>query len=218
MSSARSVKAERTDNTTSSHHDSFKGITRRIVDLLIRNRIRITAAAIFAIAIKDVYVGTKTHSVLSPSDPWTLSGLLLIVGGVLYRTWAAGVLDKNKSLATCGPYSLSRNPLYLGSLLLMVGFCLITGAVENLVILTSLGLVLYLPKILREEKYLMQKFGQDWSHYVATTPRLIPRRLYASSTIARWSRIRWAFNGEYKAIAGSAFGLFFLAVWHYVYR
>src|SRR6202050_5464992 len=49
-------------------------------------------------------------------------GSILIVPGLLIRALASGHVRKNESLATSGPYAYTRNPLYLGSLLIGWGF------------------------------------------------------------------------------------------------
>ena len=51
-------------------------------------------------------------------------GTLLIVPGLLIRALASGHVRKNEALATSGPYAHTRNPLYLGSLLIGIGFAL----------------------------------------------------------------------------------------------
>jgi protein-S-isoprenylcysteine O-methyltransferase Ste14 len=49
-------------------------------------------------------------------------GAILIVPGLLVRALASGHVRKNEALATSGPYAYTRNPLYLGSLLIGMGF------------------------------------------------------------------------------------------------
>ena len=49
-------------------------------------------------------------------------GAIVIVPGLLIRALASGHVRKNEALATSGPYAYTRNPLYLGSLLMGVGF------------------------------------------------------------------------------------------------
>jgi len=50
-------------------------------------------------------------------------GAIAIVPGLLIRALASGHVRKNEALATSGPYAYTRNPLYLGSLVMGVGFC-----------------------------------------------------------------------------------------------
>ena len=50
-----------------------------------------------------------------------MGGAIAVVG-LLVRAWAAGHIRKNQTLAVSGPYAHTRNPLYLGSFILGVGF------------------------------------------------------------------------------------------------
>src|SRR5216684_1869327 len=59
-----------------------------------------------------------------PTLKSVLIGVGLVIPGLMIRALASGHLQKNEQLATGGPYAHSRNPLYLGSLILSVGFAL----------------------------------------------------------------------------------------------
>ena len=62
------------------------------------------------------------------SEPTWVSlgvGLVLIVAGQLLRVWAAGHLVKTKRLTTTGPYAYVKNPLYVGAITIVIGFCII---------------------------------------------------------------------------------------------
>ena len=94
-----------------------------------------------------------------PTVATLLIGLPFVLLGLATRAYAAGYLSKNKSLATTGPYAYTRNPLYLGSGLLAVGFAL-AGA--NLLVgipLVLMFLAIYVPTIRSEERYLRKKFA-----------------------------------------------------------
>ncbi|MDQ3012472.1 MAG: hypothetical protein M3X11_17405, partial [Acidobacteriota bacterium] len=54
-------------------------------------------------------------------------GIPIALGGALIRAWASGHFRKNKNLAISGPYAYTRNPLYLGSFILGVGFTIAAG-------------------------------------------------------------------------------------------
>ena len=59
-----------------------------------------------------------------PTVKSILLGAALVIPGLLIRAVASGQLQKNEQLATAGPYAYTRNPLYLGSLILSIGFAL----------------------------------------------------------------------------------------------
>lgn len=114
-------------------------------------------------------------------------GVALVFLGEVVRFWAAGYISKDSVIATGGPYSHVRNPLYFGSLLLSVGYGLVSGlGIYGIVIMLVLFLVFHMAAILYEERFLKVKFGQPYLDYVARVPRLIP-----------WPTPRTTGNGDY---------------------
>ena len=111
---------------------------------------------------------------------WTaagfITGFLFLLLGEIVRFWAAGYIRKDNAIATTGPYALVRNPLYFGSLLLAVGYLLISGLswIAWLVVI-SLFLLFHLAAILFEETYLKGEFGEPYLTYLKQVPRLLPR-------------------------------------------
>lgn len=102
-------------------------------------------------------------------------GIGFVVLGEIVRFWSAGYIAKDAVIATGGPYAHVRNPLYFGSLLLAVGYGLVSGLGAWGVLFTvTLFLVFHLAAILYEEKFLTQKFGQPYLEYVQRVPRLLP--------------------------------------------
>ena len=57
----------------------------------------------------------------TPTARSIFGGFLLMMAGMFFRAWSSGYINKDKELATEGPYSLTRNPLYFGSLILGSG-------------------------------------------------------------------------------------------------
>ena len=105
----------------------------------------------------------------------TLAWSLLLVGpGVWLRAYASGYVRKNTELATTGPYAHTRNPLYLGSMMIAFGFAAAARSWVILVVLAVLFLVIYLPTIRSEEEYLRGHFGV-FADYAVQVPRLLPR-------------------------------------------
>ncbi|HTN43412.1 MAG TPA: isoprenylcysteine carboxylmethyltransferase family protein [Nitrospiria bacterium] len=141
-----------------------------------------------------------------------LAGLPFVLVGEAIRTWSSGYIRKNKALATDGPYAHTRNPLYLGSFGIGVGFVVMGNSVWVLVIfLSAFGLV-YWGVIRSEEDYLARVFGARFEEYVRTVPRFLPR----------WTRSPYEAGGfdwalvwkhrEYQAWAGIAGGVAILIV------
>jgi protein-S-isoprenylcysteine O-methyltransferase Ste14 len=103
-------------------------------------------------------------------------GYFLLAAAALWRIWCALFIagSKNGELATAGPYSIVRNPLYLGNFAGAVGFGF---AVEQpcLAALFALAFALFYPSVVaREEARLGQVFGEPYREYCARVPRWIP--------------------------------------------
>jgi protein-S-isoprenylcysteine O-methyltransferase Ste14 len=132
---------------------------------------------------------------------WPGIGVALL--GLLIRVWAASHIQKNVTLCTSGPYSYTRNPLYLGSMVMAIGFCLAVRRPVLLGCTVLLFLLVYYPVIFREEEKLQGKFPDVWHTYYQHVPRLVPnpfRRFEtneASSTL--WKR---GFTKERQCILG----------------
>jgi hypothetical protein len=94
-----------------------------------------------------------------PSWESMAGSLLLVVPGVWLRGYAAGYVKKNAELTVTGPYAHTRNPLYLGSMMIAFGFAAAAGSWWILLVLAGLFLAIYMPTILSEEEYLRGKFA-----------------------------------------------------------
>lgn len=107
----------------------------------------------------------------------SLSGLtvrILTIGFIESGTSGRGRSQKAKSLNTEGLYSITRNPLYLGNFLAMLGVIVLFG-VWWLILIFLLSFWLYYERvIIAEESYLREKFGKDYEIYVERTPPFIP--------------------------------------------
>jgi len=136
-------------------------------------------------------------------------GIPVSLAGLLLRGWAAGHLAKNKSLAVSGPYACTRNPLYLGTLLVAAGLA-VASREPTLAILfaAAFGLV-YLPAIELEEQHLRKLFP-DYAVYAQRVPRLgIRVRAHEGGECFQLALYRK--NREYQAAAGYLAGLALLA-------
>ena len=109
----------------------------------------------------------------------TVSGLfwgaVVALAGVALRAWSAGYLAKNRRLATAGPYAYTRNPLYLGSAIAGIGFCIAGGRWWFFLLLGTFLTAVYWPVIRREEAYLRELFAHEFDAYARSVPVLLPR-------------------------------------------
>ena len=106
---------------------------------------------------------------------------LLIFGGILVllgeagRIWSSGHIDKNAELATAGPYAHTRNPLYVANLLLLLGFCVMSGVIwVGLLALLAFAMI-YRPVIRDEAAHMVKLFGEDYQRWSAEVPLFFPR-------------------------------------------
>ncbi len=109
-----------------------------------------------------------------PTAQSILLGAALVIPGLLIRAVASGQLQKNEQLATAGPYAYTRNPLYLGSLILSIGFALAARSWWIVGGIILLFFAIYLPVIRAEEEFLRERFPQ-FEDYARRVPRLFPR-------------------------------------------
>jgi protein-S-isoprenylcysteine O-methyltransferase Ste14 len=100
--------------------------------------------------------------------------LLLVVPGVGLRAYASGYVKKNAELTVTGPYAYTRNPLYLGSMMIAFGFALASRSLWIAIALAVLFAIIYVPVIKGEEQFLRAKFP-EFDGYAARVPRLLPR-------------------------------------------
>ena len=115
-----------------------------------------------------------------PNWRWLALSLVLIVPGLLIRALASGYVRKNEALARSGPYAYTRNPLYLGSLLMGIGFAVAARSWWVGVALVVMFFAIYLPVIRGEEKFLREKFP-EFDEYARRVPRMLPRIIPAST-------------------------------------
>lgn len=127
-----------------------------------------------------------------------IGGIIAFLG-VLLRSWAAGIINKNKKLTTTGPYSLFRHPLYIGSLLIAVGFVILLNSIYLWLILIFFMFFVYMPKIQAEEKKLKILFGEQWDCFVRQTGVFFPKQFKISRLWCKWSFKHWIHHTEYNA-------------------
>lgn len=133
--------------------------------------------------------------------------------GLAVRTWAAGYINKEHELATQGPYAFTRNPLYVGSLLLGIGATLAGGSWLFVVAFVLFYAVVYGATIRGEAALLEDKFGIEYRHYARHVPLVVPRLTpYTSEAgLERPFRLeRWRRNREYEALLGGVAGFLVL--------
>jgi protein-S-isoprenylcysteine O-methyltransferase Ste14 len=162
----------------------------------IARRIRVPMGFVFA----GVYLWLARPTFVSMA--WSL---LLVLPGLWLRGYAAGYVKKNAELTTTGPYAYTRNPLYLGSMLIAFGFAAASQSIAIVLLLAFLFALIYVPVIRSEEAFLRSKFS-GFDAYAARVPRLLPRLSAArfdGSEPGRFSMPLYRKHREYNALMGA---------------
>lgn len=145
-----------------------------------------------------------------------IAGIIAAVG-LLIRGSSSGHLRKDRELAVSGPYAHTRNPLYLGSSLLALGFAIGGRSWWGGLLVAAYFGIFYYAVMRNEEADLRERFGAAYGEYAARVPLFFPRFATAanaepsqSSTAApagRFSSEQYRRNREYKALIGTLAGL-----------
>jgi hypothetical protein len=144
-----------------------------------------------------------------PSWRMLAASLVLVLPGLWLRGHASGYVRKNAELTVTGPYAHTRNPLYLGSMLIAFGFAAAAGSWVILGALAVLFAAIYIPTIQAEEEYLREHFA-DFEAYARAVPRLLPRLTAARSQDAaagaeqaEFSLALYSKHREYNSLIGA---------------
>jgi protein-S-isoprenylcysteine O-methyltransferase Ste14 len=166
----------------------------------IARRIRVPLGFVFAAAY--IWLARPT---LVPM----LIGSCVAFAGLSIRALASGHVEKNEVLATSGPYAHTRNPLYLGSIILAAGFLISARSWWLPLIAATMLIAIYVPVIRSEEAFLRTRFP-EFDDYAAQVPRLFPRiRPYRSRPASFSWHLYWK-HREYNAALGA--GLMIVAL------
>jgi protein-S-isoprenylcysteine O-methyltransferase Ste14 len=191
---------------------SAAGRWQRIADRIVYRRVRITLGLFAGLLAFNALTGIAPRGLFAYRDPVAVTGCMLIFAGLGIRSWSAGILRKNRELTTTGPYALVRNPLYVGSFLIMCGFCTMINNLETIVYVLAPIAGLYLLQVLQEERDMARLFPAQWPQYARTTPRFFPRSL-PQAAFAPWDVQQWLGSREYNALGATLLGMLAVELW-----
>lgn len=134
----------------------------------VSRRIRVPLGFIAA----AIYLFELWHR--APQSSAVAWSLALVLPGLWLRAYAAGYVKKNRELTVTGPYAHTRNPLYLGSMLIAAGFAVALMSWPMALVLACGFALIYIPVIASEEQFLRNTFA-GFDDYCRQVPRLIPR-------------------------------------------
>lgn len=136
-------------------------------------------------------VGLVVVALARPTALSMLVGLPLALAGEALRVWASGHIEKTRRLATGGPYAHSRNPLYVGSLLIALGVAAACAS-PWVVLAVAVYFLAFYPSVVREEAaFLREKFAAEYAAWAAAVPLFWPRLRPSGPRGSRfeWSRV-----------------------------
>jgi protein-S-isoprenylcysteine O-methyltransferase Ste14 len=139
---------------------------------------RITLAALLALVFLVLLFG---QSIFPPEtvvhEAIEMAGIVLIVIGIAGRLWSTLYIGGRKSatVVTDGPYSITRNPLYVFSSIAAVGVGAQMGSITAAVGFGVACAAAFHVVILREERFLSANLGADYRAYLAAVPRFFPK-------------------------------------------
>jgi len=140
-----------------------------------------------------------------PTPGSIVSGALVGIAGLLVRAYAAGYLHKQEILTMTGPYAYTRNPLYLGSALLVLGAGIAAHSWISALLLWGYFALFYFVVMRREEQELRAQHGRAFDVYARTVPLFLPRLRPVNAEIAgraAFSYAQYKKNREYRAAIG----------------
>jgi protein-S-isoprenylcysteine O-methyltransferase Ste14 len=138
-------------------------------------------------------------------------GSLVAAVGVLIRAWASGHIRKAKTLAVSGPYAYTRNPLYVGSLILGLGLTIAAGVWWLGAAFIILFLGIYLPVMRVEVGDMERIFGAEFEAYRRNVPLFLPRLTPWRNSAERFDSGLYLQYREYRAALGFAIVVAILA-------
>jgi protein-S-isoprenylcysteine O-methyltransferase Ste14 len=117
------------------------------------------------------------------SDPWTRIGALLMAAGLALGLVGAMTIKRHgttikpfqvsSALVRSGVFAFSRNPIYVGMIVLLVGLAVLLGSLAPFAVCVAFALLLHYRFVLMEERMLAERFGDEWLEYSTRVRRWI---------------------------------------------
>ncbi len=141
---------------------------------LNKTRMRDTRLLVLFLLLAVLFTTPVLHGL--PYELLRLAGYFLLVVCAIGRMYSTAFIGgvKNEKLITVGPYAMCRNPLYFFSLTGAAGLGLLWGEIIPTLVIFIGFLLVYIRLIGREEAFLAEKFGADFTAFKQSTPRLWP--------------------------------------------
>ena len=144
---------------------------------------------------------------------WLLPGFVISMLGEFIQLWCFASLDKNATLTIRGPYTMVRNPMYLGRFFIPFGFLMLLGQWWLLLAYTVIYWLYMDARVQREEAHLRPIFGQPYADYCAKVRRFVPGWPLAGTTVAYWNGTLFRQNNAGRNLVGTLVAWALMAAW-----
>ena len=142
-------------------------------------KLRITLLRLVFIPIVFVAIFVRPSWSLESATAFVMEfgGYLFLIAGLVIRIWCSFYIGnrKSKKIIAEGPYSMCRNPLYIGSFLLAIGAGLCFENLLMLILVPAIIIPVHVITARMEEAHLESKFGEQYRMYKQKVPRFWPR-------------------------------------------
>ncbi|MGC4002172.1 MAG: isoprenylcysteine carboxylmethyltransferase family protein [Pirellulales bacterium] len=178
---------------------------------VVKKRVALSFIIFTTILTSCACMGMVPREFISGHDLVSGIGIGMVICGLALRSWAAGTLVKYYELTTTGIYSIMRNPLYLGSFLMISGFCVQLDRPTLPLAAAFVLIPIYIVTVRKEERHLESTFGDAWRNYASRTKRFLPSTW--SPNFKGWSFAQWLKNHEYRAVLTTGLIYIALEIW-----
>ena len=144
---------------------------------------------------------------------WLLAGFLVSMIGESIQIWCFASLDKNATLTIRGPYTMVRNPMYLGRFFIPLGFLMLLAQWWLLVAYAVVYWLYMNARVEREEAHLRPIFGAPYETYCAQVRRFVPGWPVAGKQVAYWNPELFRRNNAGRNLLATLAAWALMAVW-----
>jgi protein-S-isoprenylcysteine O-methyltransferase Ste14 len=144
---------------------------------------------------------------------WLLAGFVVSMIGEFIQLWCFASLDKNSTLTIRGPYTMVRNPMYLGRFFIPFGFLMLLGQWWLLLVYTVVYWKYMDARVEREEAHLQPIFGAPYDEYRAQVRRFLPGWPQAGKQVAYWNWALFSQNNAGRNLVGTLIAWALMAAW-----
>jgi protein-S-isoprenylcysteine O-methyltransferase Ste14 len=144
---------------------------------------------------------------------WLVAGFLVSMFGEFIQIWCFASLDKNATLTIRGPYTMVRNPMYLGRFFIPLGFLMLLGQWWLLLAYAVIYWMYMDARVQREEAHLKPIFGAAYETYLAQVRRFVPGWPQAGTTVAYWNWTLFSQNHAGRNLLGTLAAWALMAAW-----